>query len=756
MTENSPKPPSVGSRVRGAILRGFLNVWVRLFHRIDSEGRGHVPRTGGALLVSNHLSLVDALLLQAVCRRPIRFLMYKDYYERPWVRPLASWLRVIPISSRQRPREMIHALREASNAIQQGELVGIFAEGQITRIGQLLPFRRGFERIMKDVEAPIVPVCLDGVWGSVFSFEQGRFVWKMPRRIPQPVVVKFGKPLPHTASPQDVRRAVQELSFLAWRKRKATMRPLPRALIATARHHPFRPALSDARVPKLTLGGLLTKSVYVARRLRAHWQDQPMVGILLPPSVGGALVNYAALLMGKVPVNLNYTASTEILDACVRQCGIRNVVSSKAFLERLKLKVPAPTLLLEEVLARPRLLEKLAALALGWLLPARGLEKALGCAKPVQMDDLATIIFSSGSTGDPKGVMLTHYNLVSNIEQIEQIFALGPRDRLLGILPFFHSFGFMGTVCLPVVLGAQVVFHPTPLEAEAIGDLVRKHVLTFLLATPTFLQLYLRSCEPEDFGSLQYVIAGAEKLPERLATAFEEKFGLRPFEGYGCTECSPVVAVNTRDFRAAGIRQVGAKRGKIGHPLPGMTIRIADPATLTPRGPSEPGLLLVKGPNVMKGYLNRPDKTAEAFHEGWYITGDIATEDEDGFLQITDRLSRFSKIGGEMVPHIRVEEALHQAAHATEQTFVVCGVPDPKKGERLVVLHTLAEEPLKATQARLSQLDLPNLWIPRPDQFYRVPAFPLLGTGKLDLRRVKEMAVAEAEGTSGAEPAPCA
>jgi acyl-[acyl-carrier-protein]-phospholipid O-acyltransferase/long-chain-fatty-acid--[acyl-carrier-protein] ligase len=327
---------------------------------------------------------------------------------------------------------------------------------------------------------------------------------------------------------------------------------------------------------------------------------------------------------------------------------------------------------------------------------------------------------------------------------------------LLGILPFFHSFGFMGTVCLPVVLGAQVAFHPTPLEADAIGELVRKHALTFLLATPTFLQLYLRSCEPEDFGSLQYVIAGAEKLPERLATAFEEKFGLRPFEGYGCTECSPVVAVNTRDFRAAGIRQVGAKRGKIGHPLPGMSIRIADPATMTPLGANEPGLLLVKGPNVMKGYLGRPDKTAEAFHEGWYITGDIATEDEDGFLQITDRLSRFSKIGGEMVPHIRVEEALHQAAHATEQTFVVCGVPDPKKGERLVVLHTLGEEALKATQARLSQLDLPNLWIPRPDQFYRVPAFPLLGTGKLDLRRVKEMALAQAEGSGGAEPAPVA
>jgi len=235
----------------------------------------------------------------------------------------------------------------------------------------------------------------------------------------------------------------------------------------------------------------------------------------------------------------------------------------------------------------------------------------------------------------------------------------------------------------------------------------------------------------------------AEKLPERISQAFEDRFGIRPLEAYGCTECAPAVTVNTFDFRAAGVHQVGAKRGKIGHPLPGMSVRVVDvnnPFGETSLPLGEAGLLLVRGPNVMLGYLGRPDKTAEVLRDGWYVTGDVATLDEDGFLQITDRLSRFSKIGGEMVPHIKVEEKLHELAGVTEQTFVVSAVPDDKKGERLVVLHKLPAEQMPALLEKLAACDLPNLWKPRPDQFFAVEAFPLLGTGKLDLRQVKVQA----------------
>jgi acyl-[acyl-carrier-protein]-phospholipid O-acyltransferase/long-chain-fatty-acid--[acyl-carrier-protein] ligase len=723
-----------------------LILWLltHLLYRLRIEGRDHLPKKGGALLVCNHLSQIDALLLLASAGRQIRFIMYKGIYELPWIKPLARIMRVIPISSELRPREMIQSLRQASQAIRDGEVVCIFAEGQITRIGQMLPFRRGFERIMKDVEAPIIPVALDGVWGSIFSFEKGRFVWKWPRRIPYPVTVNFGPPLPNNATPSQVRQGVQELMASGWSHRKARMKPLHRSFIRTARLHPFRFAMTDGQSPKVRFVSALVRVIFLARRLKPVWGDEKMVGVLLPPSVSGALVNLAAMLLGKVPVNLNYTVSEATLTSCLRQCEIKTIVTSKAFVEKLKLRIPGQIVLLEEVAGHPGLAEEMLALFNAWFVPAPLLERSLRkSGPPTGLDDLATVIFSSGSTGEPKGVMLSHYNVASNIAQLNQVYGLNKRDRVVGILPFFHSFGFTGTLCLPAVRGIGVVFHPNPLDAKAIGPLVSQFKLTFLLATPTFLQLYLRSCSAEDFGSLRLVMTGAEKLPDRVAAAFEEQFGIRPLEGYGCTECSPVVAVNTSDFRSAGFRQVGAKRGKIGHPLPGMCVRIIDPQNPHDGPPlplGQPGLLLVRGPNVMLGYLGRPDKTAEVLRNGWYVTGDVAAMDEDGFLQITDRLSRFSKIGGEMVPHIKVEEQLHEFAAANEQLFAVTGIPDEKKGERLVVLHKLAEGKLQACLDKLVQSDLPNLWKPRGDQFYHVEALPYLGSGKLDLRKVRELA----------------
>ena len=724
-----------------ALLRFALWLLTRTIYRVRVLGRDHIPEKGGALFVCNHVSFVDALLLIASTDRRVRFLMFTGIYELPYVKPFARILGVIPISSAQRPRDLLKSLRTATEAIRAGDVVCIFAEGQITRIGQLLPFRRGMEQIMKDVQAPVVPVALDGVWGSIFSFEKRRFVWKWPRRIPYPITVSFGPPLPPRAAAADVRHAVQELLASAWGHRRQHMQPLHRAFVRSARRHPFRLAMVDAQSPKVSFGSALVRAIFLARRLKPVWAGQTMVGLLLPPSVPGALVNFAALLLGKVPVNLNYTLSEQTLASCVRQCELETVVTSKAFLEKLKLTVPCTLVNIEEQATNPGLWETLLASFLAWLLPVGWLERALGHTKKVALDDLATVIFSSGSTGEPKGVMLSHYNIGSNIEQMEQVFSLDGRDRFLGALPFFHSFGFTGTLCLPAVLGVGAVYHPNPLDAKTIGQLVCDHTVTFLLATPTFLQLYMRGCTPEQFGSVRVVAVSAEKLPERLALAFEDQFSIRPFEAYGSTECSPAVAVNTHDFRSAGLRQVGVKRGRIGHPLPGICVRIVDPATQQPLPLGQPGLLLVRGPNVMQGYLGQPEKTAEVLRDGWYVTGDIAALDEDGFLQITDRLSRFSKIGGEMVPHLRIEEKLHELAGAMEQVFAVTGVPDEKKGERLVVLHKLAETKWTELCAKLPQLDLPNLWKPRADQFYHVDALPMLGTGKLDLRKIRELAL---------------
>jgi acyl-[acyl-carrier-protein]-phospholipid O-acyltransferase/long-chain-fatty-acid--[acyl-carrier-protein] ligase len=667
-------------------------------------------------------------------------------------------MKAIPISSEQRPREMIRSLHTASEALQQDEVVCIFAEGQITRTGQLLPFRRGLERIMKGVNVPIIPVNLDGVWGSIFSFERGRFLWKMPRHIPYPVTVSFGKPMPAESTAVQVRSEVQELHAEAFQRRKSGMKTLDRAFVRTARRHPLRFMMADGKTPKVTFGSALTKTMFIAGRLRRQIGGQQMVGMLLPPSVGGALTNYALMLLGRIPVNLNYTSSGDVIASCASQCGVDVVITSRAFVERFPaLVIPGRTLFLEDALSAPRVSEKLPALFLAWVMPSGMLRKALSGGHVVlqqvpgaddatasAVDHLATVIFSSGSTGDPKGVMLTHFNILSNIQQVSQVFMLGGRDKILGILPFFHSFGFMAALWLPAANGVGVVYHPNPLDAQVIGQLVEKYGVTFLIATPTFLQAYMRRCSPESFGSLQFVLVGAEKLPERIALAFEDTFGIRPLEGYGCTECSPVVTVNGRDFRAPGFRQVGARRGKIGHPLPGVSVKVVDLDTGEPVANGTAGMLLVKGPNVMKGYLGKPEKTAEVLHDGWYTTGDVAVMEEDGFLTITDRLSRFSKIGGEMVPHVKIEDKLHELAGVTEQVFAVTSLPDEKKGERIVVITTLSAEKLAPVLEKLPQCDLPALWKPRANQFFHVDALPVLGTGKIDLRGVKVLAAAAA------------
>jgi acyl-[acyl-carrier-protein]-phospholipid O-acyltransferase/long-chain-fatty-acid--[acyl-carrier-protein] ligase len=749
-----------------ALLRFVLWCVTNSIYKIRLVGRDNIPAKGGALFVCNHLSFADALLLIAATDRPIRFLMFKDIYESRWIKPFAKILGAIPISSGQRPRELIHSLQAAGDAIRAGEVVCIFAEGQITRLGQLLPFQRGFERIMKNLDAPIIPVALDGVLGSPTSFERGKMVRHFPERLPHPVTVSFGAPLPPTATHIEVREAVQAQIADAWQYRRAKMEPMPRGFVRAARRHPRRFFMTDASSGSVNFGTALVKTIFLARRLKKIWRGQEMVGIFLPPSVPGALVNYAAFLCGKVPVNLNYTLSEATIAHCAQQCDLKTVITSRKFLEKIKLTPPGELIYLEDVaggtpgtapartkvepqpaetvFGAPTAVEKLTAFLLAKFAPFSLLKKVAGREKEVALDDLATVIFSSGSTGEPKGVMLTHYNILSNLEQFGHILSFTHHDRLLGILPFFHSFGFTVALCLPAEIGAGVVYHANPLDARAIGTLVRENHVTILLSTPTFLSLYLRGVPSEDFGSLQIVIVGAEKLSGRLADAFEQHFGIRPLEGYGTTECAPVVAVNIMDYRAAGFHQIGGKRGKIGRVLPGMMARLTDPENPwdgKSEPPGEPGMLLVRGPNVMRGYLGLPEKTADVLRHGWYCTGDVATVDEDGFLQITGRLSRFSKIGGEMVPHLKIEEKLSELAGASETMFVIAGVPDEKKGERLVVLHKLAENELSVCLEKFAECDLPNLWKPKADSFFRVEQFPMLGTGKLDLRKVKETAV---------------
>jgi acyl-[acyl-carrier-protein]-phospholipid O-acyltransferase/long-chain-fatty-acid--[acyl-carrier-protein] ligase len=310
----------------------------------------------------------------------------------------------------------------------------------------------------------------------------------------------------------------------------------------------------------------------------------------------------------------------------------------------------------------------------------------------------------------------------------------------MAFLPFFHSFGFTATLWASLICGVNSVFHPSPLEPKAIGELIGKYKAKFLIATPTFLQSFIRRCSREELQSLEFVVCGAEKLTPRIRDAFREKFGVEPLEGYGTTECGPAVAVCIPDFKAPGISQRGNKRGSVGRPLPGISVRTVHPDTGEILQHGEPGLLQVRGVNVMKGYLNAPEKTQKVLQDGWYSTGDIVSIDEEGFIFITDRLARFSKIAGEMVPHGKVEEVLHELLQASEQVLAVTGVPDQARGERLVVLHTLPNGQLEELIDRLDKTDLPNIWKPRLNAFYRIDEIPVLGTGKTDLKAVKALA----------------
>ncbi len=731
-------------------LRLILVLLTNTIYRLRIIGEQHVPSTGGALLVPNHVSFIDGFLLIASLDRPVRFVVDARYAEQPIFKPFMKVLGVIPISPHAGLRVILRALRDAGTAIDKGEVVCIFPEGQITRTGTLLPFRRGFERIVKGRAVPVIPVHLDRVWGSIFSFNRGRFLWKLPERLPYPVTVSFGEPLAPSATAHELRGKIRELGEAAWRLRKSHRQPLHGEFIRSMRRYPFRLAMADQTRPHVSSLQALIGSIVLALTLRPYWHGQQRVGVLLPPTVAGALVNVAAPLCGKTIVNLNYTVGKSGLEAAVTLAGLRTIVTSRMFIEKAKLELPeGPSVIwLEDVAKTIRTGQKILAALLALFTPCRIIERVCGQMSPLTPDSLATIIFSSGSTAEPKGVMLSHFSVDANSQGATQVLHLYQDERVLGILPFFHSFGYM-VFWFVMFNNAAMIFHPSPLDVAAIGELVHRYRITFLVTTPTFMQLYSRRCTAEQFGSVRVILTGAEKLSNRLAQAIEDKFGIAPIEGYGVTECAPVIAVNCPDFRAAGYYQPASRRGTVGQPLPGVSVQIVDPDSYQPLPANTPGMLLVKGPNVMNGYLGREDLTTEVMRDGWYITGDIASLDEDGFLTITDRLSRFSKIGGEMVSHGKVEEALQQASGADTQVFAVTGLPDEKKGERLAVLYTLDERLVPDILAKLSAMDLPNLFIPARNQFVKVAALPVLGTGKLDLRGVKRIAMERLQAHEG-------
>jgi len=718
------------------LLRCGLWVITHSLYRISVRGAHNLPTKGAALLVCNHLSYVDGFLVGGAMKRHVQFMLLDAIYHIKFLEQFFKLLKVIPV---YRGRDVRKTFEMARAALEKGELVCIFAEGGITRNGHILPFRKGLEKITEGLSIPIIPVNLDNAWGSIFSYDKGKFFFKRPKVFPYPVTVTFGKPLSPTTPKDVVRQAVKELEVESFSMRKTVNDVLPRRFIKSAKSAFWKLAMADSLGNEMRYGKVLLSSIILARKFKQLLNGEEMVGVLMPTTVGGALANLGISLTGKVSVNLNYTAGEEAYDSAITQCNINKVITSSQFLEKLGKEKADNMIFLEDIKSTVTGTDKLVALLMA-LLPSRLLFESLS-DKDVQPKSLATVQFSSGSTAKPKGVMLSHKNILSNIEGIGQIIPLQKDDRIMGVLPFFHSFGYTVLLWFALIKRMPVIYHPNPLESKTVGKMVLKYQATFIVGTSTFFQNYARSIDAEDFKSLVYVVAGAEKLRPSVEEEFKQKFGLEIFEGYGCTELSPVVSVNLPDVVSSeGWVQVGSKTGTVGTALPGVATKVVDPETMEDLPLGEPGMLLVKSVGSMIGYLNEPEMTRDAFLDSWYITGDIAKMDDGGFLTIVDRLSRFSKIAGEMVPHLAIEDKVNEILGGVHSTVI--SLSSNRRGESLVVLFEHDSITEKQLWEELKLSGLPKLWLPKPDAVFKITEIPVLANGKVNLRAAKDIAVA--------------
>ena len=711
---------------------------VRCFYRVTAVGMENLP-SGGFLLVPNHISWVDALVLQLACPRPIRYVIDQAYYHKRILHPILRALGCIPINIRHSHA----AVRAAAERIADGEIVCVFPEGQLERRGVLLRLHRGYELIARHADAQAVPVWLDQLWGSIFSFQGGRFFTKFPKRIPYPVTIAFGKPLKaEAADVATMREELLKLGEFCFSRRPSLDRHLAEECVRGLKRRRFATAVIEGTDhTRLSRAKLLGAAAALSRHLRKEFSDE-RIAIVLPASKGSMVANLAVTLANKVPVDLNFTMGRAANESCCRRANLRVAISATPFMERLK-DFPWP----ERVLKLDELLPHMKRQIIFWwimsvLIPAGLLLRLLQIPQQGGHAE-AILLFTSGTTGEPKGVVVSHRNVVGNVSQFRELLDARKTDAILGSLPFFHTFGSTVTLWYPLIEGVCVVTYPNPLEPARCTALIDRYKLTFLLATPSFLRLYLRKAEPEQLRTLRLIIVGAEKLPLDLASHFEGRFHKKVFEGYGLTETAPVVSVNLPgpEPKEPGEQvQPSSRLGSVGRLAPGMAAEIREPETGRKLSLHETGMLWLRGVNIFEGYLDDPKRTAEILHDGWLKTGDIGRFDEDGFLYIEGRLSRFSKIGGEMVPHETIEQKiidLLELSGRDERPIAIVGVQDEAKGEALVLLSAVDLD-LAELRKKLQEAGVPNLWIPK--QVHRVASIPVLASGKLDLKKCQALA----------------
>ncbi|HYC69589.1 MAG TPA: MFS transporter [Opitutaceae bacterium] len=723
-----------------------------LFYKVRVRGWEHLP-AGGGLILCNHLSYVDAVVLQIASPRVIRFVAFAGFARSPVMRYLFRALGVIPVA----PDKPLKGIRLAVEAMQAGELVCVFPEGSISRTGQLMQLKRGFETMARQARVPVLPAVIDGLWGSVFSFAGNRYLWKSPRLMPTHVFVLFGKPLPAAeADAPAVRRALLDLGEEAFQERPVLRRHVGRECVRSLAKRPNHVEIVDRTAARREVKSaqLLGAAAALSRHLRKVCPEEKRIGIVLPPGAGAHIANLAVACAGKTPVNLNFTAGRAAVETSLRLGEIRTVITADAMKPKIpNFPFPENTLdlkaLIEAAGGKKAILPWVLA---AFVLPNQWVADLLGLPRVGDQEE-AGLLFTSGSSGEPKGVVLTHRNILANCAQISSLSILPDSAVLVGCLPVFHSFGFTVTLWYPILRGCKVVTLPSPLDTKKIVDAIKEERATVMIGAPTFIRPFLKKATKEELSSLGLVVTGAEKLPMDLYEAFQSQFGIEILQGYGLTETTPATNINQHNppiTTSTADEQLGKRTGAVGRLMPGMTARIKDPDTGEDLPMDSTGMLWLRGANVFPGYLKDPEKTAAALKDGWFVTGDLGRFDDDGFLYIEGRLSRFSKIGGEMVPHGTVEQKVVEAFgwdQAEGPTAVVTGVPDPAKGEALVLLTTQEVTP-EQVRSKLLEAGLPNLWVPKIVR--RVERIPMLGTGKTDLKGCRTLALELTRETAGA------
>ena len=714
------------------------------FLRVRIHGEANIPYSGPVLLVSNHISLLDLIMIQAISRRRVRFMVHTSLVSFLPIRWIFRYLGVMEVPNIRRPKAMVKFFEESKKRLRHGEILCFFPEGAISGNGSLMRFRSGVSPLLPpELDVPIIPIRLGMVSGRMSGIHNGKLQLRAPLSFPVDYSINVGEPITPVLSAFELRQKISELGAMAEKQIQPGEKPLHTHFIFNAKRHPLKVTFADGVTGDAVNNfNTLIRVIIFSRLLRKlnKGDNTQYTGVLLPNMPIAAVALLAVLCSDRTPAMINFSSGQEVALAAARRAGIKKILTSRKFLEKLKWETSPEMVFLEDLVPQIKKSDKIKALLMALFLPGRTLVRNLAPSSCYNMHHQAVLLFSSGSTGNPKAVMLTQHNLHCNtISFVRVIDWARSVDRIAGNLPMFHAYGFMVGFAFPSIFGTMAALIPNPLDAAALVKSVRSFNLTILTATPTFLQKYMMKATGEDFKSLRLVITGAEKLRPELAAKFHEMTGRDIIEGYGCTELSPIATINLSN----SIYTLGSKAdhpGSIGCPLPGIHIRIVDPDTGVELAPGHSGRMQVMAGSVMKGYLNDEQLTAQVLQDGYYDTGDIAKMDLDGYVYITGRASRFSKIGGEMVPHEGVESCISRIRNREEREIAVAGRGDSRKGERLVVFYTAEDFDIPAIIEAMRKEGLPNIWIPKSDDFVKIDALPQLGSGKLDLVKLRKMA----------------